>query len=339
MNELMKNEMKGLYLFNKYPEIINGKDKGTVHKFPFIEGNYSSHTIVVETMRGLPIALASGMNFLMPEQAPKIQIEYHKETFGLETKAVEIIPFDNENPEEYESIINNLPEKSLIVLQPYDNFLEKVYSVDPKVLWKLNSKSNLIEIAEGFTPKRIKKSLEQLLAGTTPFVVKKSYPGAAGDGVKVVKDIKNVDFSSFLNDDHPFFVEEFIDFQHNYGIQFFIDKQGQSHYFGHNYQQTSQEGEFLGVTCFLGGNPPSELLDIGYEICENIAKTGYFGFAGLDSITKDGKYYIIDPNIRITASTPAFVLKEQLMDIYGSPFVQLSFVEIKAKSPVQVVET
>lgn len=317
-------ELNKKILFNKYPELLNGKDKTEEQKYPFVEGGYGSQTIVVETMRGLPIAMKLGMGFMMPEQAPQIQVQYLMDKFGLPLP--ELLLFDNEDPLSYNEIIEGLPEKSLVVLQPYDSFSKNTYLVNPDHLQFLNSKENLPLIALN-TPKVLEGSIDDLVNQHGKIVIKKKGPGAAGDSVKITDDPETTI-------DGEYFIEEFIPAEANYGIQFFVSPSGIS-YVGHNYQQTTADGEFLSVTCLLDQEPPEQLLKLGYEACKNLGN--YTGFVGFDALFSKGEFTFIDPNIRMTAATPAFVLKDELKELLG-PVVQITSGEIKAESPERIID-
>ncbi|MFB6115039.1 MAG: hypothetical protein ABEK04_02010, partial [Candidatus Nanohalobium sp.] len=65
--------------------------------------------------------------------------------------------------------------------------------------------------------------------------------------------------------------------------------------------------------------------------------TGYTGFVGIDVLEEDGELYAIDPNIRITAATPGFMLGDELEEEYGR-FITIQGMEVEADSFQEVTE-
>ncbi|MBU4086683.1 MAG: ATP-grasp domain-containing protein, partial [Nanoarchaeota archaeon] len=313
LEKALKETFNSAYFFTKYPELKNNKDTGNP-VFPFVENGYDSQTIVSETMRFFPVAALTGGSFFMPSQAPIEQVESWLD-LGLPIPDVQI--YDNDDPQDYTKKVNALASKSLHLLHPFSNFSSEVCAVNPQLLLELNTKSSLPNLTE-HTPKKKKATLQEMLAMQPPFVVKKT-TGSSGDGVKIIKRPSQLsELESFLNGSE-FFVEDYIDYVHNHSLQFFVDSKGEIHYIGYGEQNTTEEGEYLGLVCMLNKTPAKGLLNVGEKTCAEIAARGYKGFVGLDILEDDeGKYHIIDPNIRCTAATPVYLLQEILVPILSA---------------------
>ena len=345
--EEIKANLKGSYLFTKYPEIINGKDLGRNHKFPFAEGGWSDKTIVAETMRFLPVASISDAKFMVPLQAPKEQIENLRNKLNLEVKDSQLIYFDNNNPESYIKILNRTPKKSLHVLHPYDNINHNSYAINPQIILELNNKANLDKLVEyNNIPKRELVPIDILTNGgiellKKPYVLKK-ITGSAGDGIKIIHDPTQIseNIETFLDGETEIIVEELIDASNSYSVQFFVDKKKNIHYVGHAEQKISPGGEYEGVTCILDKPPDKNLLEITQKACNKVVLKDYYGFVEFDVIQKrDNKQlYIVDPNIRLTAATPVYILKDKLVELLGNN-IHLASSQMKADNPSKVIET
>ena len=320
------------FLFSKYPEFMNGKDSSDTSDMAFAEGGYGPEIIASETMRGAPVAAVTGATLFLPVEVPMEQLDYLEEKFGLEKP--DTVEFDLQDPDSYTELLNSLPSGSLQVMHPYPELQEEVYANSQELLEYLNNKKNLPELAPN-TPHQEEVSAGELLEqGLSEEMVVKKHSGAAGDGVKITDQTSELE--EFLEPGEQVLLQEKVDSSSNYGIQYFI-KDGEPEFVGYNEQSTTEDGAFLGVICDLDGKPPEHLEQFGQELAENIAETGYEGFAGIDILEKDGELYAIDPNIRITASTPAFMMQEGLKQEFGE-YINLSGLEVEAESYGEVIE-
>lgn len=332
MNKDLSEVWSDQFLFSKYPEFFNGKDSEEASEIGFAEGGYGPEVIASETMRGAPVAAATGATLFIPEGVPEEQLHYLEEKFGVDKP--ETVEFDLQDPESYTEAVNSLPEGSLQVMHPYPGFDEEVYANSRELLSYLNDKRNLPELAPNTPDQEVLQAQQVLDQGLQEEVVVKKPSGAAGDGVVITGEAS--DLQDFLERGEEVIVQESLDADTNYGIQYFLED-GEAEFVGYNTQSTTEEGAFIGVTCDLTGEPPHHLQEFGQETAQNIAETGYEGFAGIDVLEKDGELYAIDPNIRITASTPAFMMQEGLKEEFGE-HVNLSGLEVQAESYGEVID-
>jgi hypothetical protein len=333
LEQVLQDFFVGQTLFTKYPELINGKDF-VEEGFPFVEGGYDDQTIISETMRFLLVASLGGANFLMPEQAPIEQVIHLQEKLGI--KFPNLLSYDNSDPVSYCGQIAALPDKSLHVLHPYGTIDPAKFFISPEILFQMNKKTNLQNLTSSI-PGKISPSIEELKNLEPPFVIKKE-TGAAGDGVKIVKNLEGLcSVEDFLSQGEEFYVEEYVDAVNNYGLQFFIDSSGLPYFLGHNYQIVTSEGEYEGGCCALEEKVDEGLLKVGLGVCSKLVEKGYGGFFGLDVLEdKEGNYFVVDPNIRMTAVTPVFLMKEKLKELLGN-YVSVSSSQMQANSPEEVI--
>ncbi len=220
------------------------------------------------------------------------------------------------------ALIKETSKRNLIMAQPIiDDRLLNDYQIDPKISIWLNDKKNLDQyVNPEFLPKRYAQfrngqdffdSTEKI---PVPCVVKIS-ASSSGEGIRIC--LNTIDFKKAKKDFKKragtIFVEKYISYLHNVGIQFGIpfDKKKSPHIIGYNHQVTAADGEFLGGFIFKGDKNKKikkikEL--ITHEILPKIQKMGWHGVGGLDVLlTADGKFYIIDSNFRTTGMT-AYIL-------------------------------
>ena len=325
-------------LFTKYPEIINGKDLGEIHRFHFQEGNYSDQTIIAETMRGLALAIATGTTFAYPIQAPIEQIKFWENMIG---KKANLLIYDNSNSKGYTKLMNSLTPSSLHVMHPYDMFNDNIYNTNPKILEFLNGKENLHFLTENTPQRKVIKTTnlnEEVNGFKEGYVLKKIHGSSSGDGVRIIKN-EDINFlDEFLKDTTEIILEEFINPIENYGMQFFIDKNSEVHYLGFNKQYTTKEGEFEAVSIIYSEEPDKEMYNIALAAAKNVASHNYEGWLGFDILkSSEDKYYIIDANIRMTAATSAIMLKEILQPLLGN-YVYLGVNEAYAENPSEIIQ-
>jgi hypothetical protein len=345
LNELMQKDLSGTTFFCKYPE--SHKDLNII--YPFADSNQPPEVIEAETARSFLIALATGADTLVQDTLWLGQADYLAATLGLENK-INIYTFNPSKPNSHIEAINSLPKKSVHVLHPYDLVDKNSYAVAPETLFFLNDKKKLGSIADA--PKRKIISLHDAvitknwflaeledLFGEIPsdIVVKKGSPSAAGDGV-YVGSLDDFNLRSMIEGQKEIIIEQFIPTSANYNVQYFIDGAGEFHLLGYGKQHIGMHGEYDGTTCFLAKAPHQNLLHTAEKTANNIAKFGYFGFAGFDILEEVGALtnYVIDANVRINASTGPYLVKEKLTELLG-PYVHVGSASITAQDEKKVI--
>ena len=208
--------------------------------------------------------------------------------------------------------------KKLIMAQPFlDADLEDCFQISPSLSVWLNDKNNIPEyIPSDCYPRRFVtfpngKALNAAdCVFSLPCVIKVS-SSASGDGVLICR--KEEDFArakkKFKSVRQTIFIEEYINYVHNIGIQFGIsfDRRKPIKIIGVNEQITTEDGEYMGAIIDrqqrISGVEKiyKLLLD---DILPAVRKKGWYGVGGFDVlIDQSGHFYFIDCNFRITAMT------------------------------------
>jgi len=333
--QALDSTLEGKYLLGRYPDGLNAPFGPNA----FTDGGHGPQLMVAEAMRALIIAQVSGCNVLLPKEGPLFQIEYLKNLFGMDFCDVGIVEYHETAPHTIRVASSMLPEHSLHVMHPFDVIPQKIYANPPELLLKLNSKDNMQYYPS--IPNRAVIAVESLLLQLPemqpPYVLKK-IAGTGGDGVKVVTQPCLDEIASFVNGQSKVIVEEYIDTAVNYAIQFFIADDGSIHLLGWDKQKTTPTGQFEGVTCYLDEAPPKNLYGLGYASTVKVKESGYVGFCAFDILEdKLGKYFLIDPNIRMVAPSPVYLLSDKLSKLIG-PYCYVESMNLKANDPMAAAE-
>lgn len=210
-------------------------------------------------------------------------------------------------------------EGNLIMAQPFlDSEMQNHFQIPAELTILLNDKKNLPEyVPEQYLAKRYAEYQGGKAFATSsdtlpiPCVVKVS-SSSSGDGIRICKTAEQLEsakkeyaaiFGSII-------VEQFIEIAKNYGIQFGIpfNQSKEVEIIGVSEQLTTPEGEFIG-----GVLDPLKLFHLDDEIkkafLEHILPTvrdmGWYGVGGFDVLVeKSGKFYMADPNFRMTGMSP-----------------------------------
>ncbi len=205
----------------------------------------------------------------------------------------------------------------LVMAQPFtDEDLRSSYRIEPKTTVWLNDKENLSdyiptehlpeEYFHFFSGKEFSSSVEEI---PLPCVVKMT-SSSAGDGVRICHTPEDLIGAkeAFGNLDGHVMVYEFIVATNNFCIQFGIpaDLGKEIEIIGFNEQLIGKCGEFLGGLVKPDFDKP-ELQEVyklmKEDILPKVRAMGWYGVAGLDVLmTKEGKFFFIDPNFRMTAT-------------------------------------
>lgn len=207
----------------------------------------------------------------------------------------------------------------LVMAQPFlDPALRHLYQIPPDVIVWLNDKLNLPRyIPASFLARRYAcfpdGSSFAAHNGTMPLpCVMKVSSSASGDGVRLCRT--TADFASAQTEyaalSSTIIVEECLDVARSFSIQFGIPFNGEadSEIIGISEQLTTPEGEFVGgiidpTMLFSTLDGLNQLL-LG-DVLPMVRRMGWYGVGGFDVLlARSGKFYIVDPNFRMTAMTP-----------------------------------
>ena len=223
------------------------------------------------------------------------------------------------------ALVDLVDDDQLVMAQPFlDKSLEKKFKIHPLLSVGLNDKRNKhIYIPDEYLPQKYaifsngKEFYQYSKSYPFPCVVKVT-SSSSGDGVvickstKEMKEVKNL----FAKLKGNIIVEEFIESIHNIGVQIGIpfNREMKPEIIGFNEQVISNQGEFLGG--IVNATKHISYFDdvkeaLISEIFPRIRSYGWYGIGGIDVlITKEGKFYFIDPNFRMTAMSTYIYLSK-----------------------------
>lgn len=212
-----------------------------------------------------------------------------------------------------------VPDGALVMAQPYDDLgLQDRFQLPAELTIWLNDKMHLRSVVPAeYLPERYAvfgsgSSFADYAGGVPlPCVVKVS-SSSSGDGVRICRTRRQL-----LNAQREYadirssvLVQEYIDVACNFGIQFGIpsDRGVPVEIIGVSEQLTTPEGEFIG-----GIVDPHRLMptidgvnDLLLQVVlPAVRELGWYGVGGFDVlIDRRGRYFITDPNFRMTGMTP-----------------------------------
>lgn len=195
------------------------------------------------------------------------------------------------------------PDKTYITSFPFETLSKAQQVIDPDALYKLHSKEAIAEI-----------SCSQ--AGVYddvqfPCLIKLSH-GYAGLGNFFVRNENDLTRArtqiATQWPDAPLVINQLLtDIVGDYGVQFYLNKQGEMTWLGFTQQVFNATGKWT------GGIFNADIQDALYDDFQKIAdpvsaylhRHGYFGVVGIDILeNKKGEFFLVDLNPRLTGITP-----------------------------------
>lgn len=237
---------------------------------------------------------------------------------------------DTRNAMIKESLKTMVPDGKLIMGQPFlDKDLESKYQISPELVITLNDKINRTKyVPAEYLPKQfhVYSNGVEAAADTCDFpfpCVFKVTSSSSGDGVRICRTLEDLEKAkaAFKHIQGTIIIEEYIETQMNLGIQFGIphDANQPIEVIGYNEQLTSDQGDYLGGIVHPSKTLPE--LDQIYAVLKNdilptVRQMGWYGVGGIDVlVNKEGKFYFIDPNFRMTAAfTYVYLTKNKKVD-------------------------
>ncbi len=194
--------------------------------------------------------------------------------------------------------------------------------IDRPTFIALNNKMRLADWTKGkFLPRRDIVSADELEAQLAnweyPYVIKPAddHPTAGGYGVMICyndDDLKRaLQRIGNVADATDFVIEDFIQAESNYCVQYAYSETLGLKYLGASIQNTDQYGKYKGNS--TASQVPDKVIEAGREIMQNGIDAGYRGIAGFDLLVdSDGDVYAIDLNFRQNGSTSLLLVNDLL---------------------------
>ncbi|UNC92230.1 hypothetical protein [Candidatus Contubernalis alkaliaceticus] len=224
-----------------------------------------------------------------------------------------------------------LSQKKKIVFNyphPSSEFNKEGYWIDPKLVKFLNNKANLERLVpKEHVPKRIIVHPSEIIKTANkfnklPLVIKAATDQPTGGGCDVIicKDRNDINNAwDYFQTCSTVVLEEYIEINQNYNLQFAKTINHQIIYLGASQQISNPTGHYLGNWLVKNNEPPGLLIQLGRLIMERACSLGFMGIVGFDIvISKENRVLAIDLNFRINGSTPALLLKESIFKIHNA---------------------
>lgn len=308
INKLSEIYGKNNIFFPKYPE--PWKDFSFWDNFQFYAWNYWPEVIHTEEARYLPITW--NMNVIIwKEVLSKDMIDYYSYMFSDTFSRENIISY---KWKEYYDIINNLPRYTLITPQPYKDFKENLYAINPNTTYNLNSKDKMEELTSQMPRREILNTYKIKKLTNFPFVLK-SNSGASWDWVRIIKSQKNLkDALEWFKTEKSLIVEEYIEEIWNFWVQILIPQKWNIEILALTRQITSKKWEYEWSFIDNDEKISEKLKEICIEIWENAQRKWFFWVAWLDFLQdKNWNFFFIDPNFRVTWATNLVLLHKKIL--------------------------
>ncbi|WP_192929758.1 ATP-grasp domain-containing protein [Alkaliphilus serpentinus] len=234
--------------------------------------------------------------------------------------------------EDYYDILNlfNAQEKKLVINHPHPNseIHHQTYWIDPKLLGFLNNKAQLKELVPKeyiparltIHPNKIAESIKEF--NSWPIIIKAASdePNGGGYDVMICNSKEEIDDAyQYFSTCHTVVVEEYIDIEKSYNIQFARTIKEDIVYLGVSEQITTPSGIYIGNWLEKNLHPSEEIIKLGYAIMKKASSLGFIGICGFDIVVaKDNRIYAIDLNFRLNGSTAAVLLQDSIYKSYDS---------------------
>ncbi|GGI41181.1 L-aspartate--L-methionine ligase LdmS [Mammaliicoccus stepanovicii] len=228
----------------------------------------------------------------------------------------------------YESLIQNITQNDKKIFFQYIHgehlCNDSKYAIYKPKFIDLNNKTKISQWTGGkYLPKReiveITDYEERIKSWTLPLVIKPGddLPTAGGYGVMICYNDKDLQQAhnriKEAQGTKQVIIEQFIEEEANYCVQYAYSKQTGIQYLGAVKQLTDKYGFYNGN--INAKDVPQSVIDAGYEIMQNGVNYGYQGVSGFDLLVdKHGEVFAIDLNFRQNGSTSMLLLKDRLKE-------------------------
>jgi len=208
-------------------------------------------------------------------------------------------------------------DQKFITVYPHQSIGQDQQAIDPEVLHQLHSKEVIGQI--DCPQAAVMNSIEP------PCLVKLSH-GYAGLGNYFVRTDDDVARVQQQVDQHwpqaKLVINEIIqDVEGDYGVQFYLDRDGNETWLGFTEQQFDTNLKWTGGNFLLAEQEKlkTQFLPIVQATSAHLHQHGYFGVVGVDILVNgSGECFLVDVNPRLTGITP-FLMASRIFAKRGIP--------------------
>ncbi len=218
-------------------------------------------------------------------------------------------------------------EQIYITSFPFEAIEASRQVIEPSALYHLHSKEAIVEIP--CSQAEVYKDVQ------FPCLIKLSH-GYAGLGnffVRNEADLKKA--QSQINEqwpDAPRVINQLLsDIVGDYGVQFYLNKQGELTWLGFTEQVFSAAGKWSGgvFNADIQDEFYDEFLRVAQPVAKYLHQRGYFGVVGIDILqNKKNEFFLVDLNPRLTGITPFLVASRLFIDEGYSHGIYAASVEL-----------
>lgn len=189
---------------------------------------------------------------------------------------------------------------------PFETMGAAQQVIDPETLYHLHSKEAIADIS---CPQAEVYNEVQF-----PCIIKLSH-GYAGLGNFFVRNEADLQKAQKqINEqwpDAPIVINELLtDIIGDYGVQFYLDKQGSITWLGFTQQVFNENGRWSGgvFNADIQDNLYDDFIKIARPVAQYLHKNGYFGVVGIDVLeNNNNEFFLVDLNPRLTGITPFLI--------------------------------
>lgn len=197
-------------------------------------------------------------------------------------------------------------DRRYITSFPFETMNASQQVIDPATFYGLHSKEAIAEIpcsqAEVYNEIQF------------PCILKLSH-GYAGLGNFFVRNEADLEKATAQIDtqwpDAPIVINQLLtSIIGDYGVQFYLDKQGEIIWLGFTQQVFNETGRWTGgvFNAEIQDNFYHEFLKIAEPVARYLHRNGYFGVVGIDILqNRDDEFFLVDLNPRLTGITPFLI--------------------------------
>ncbi|EDO35262.1 predicted protein [Nematostella vectensis] len=296
---LFAQDVPNGYLFPEYPSSFQknaasfNDEKYFIHDFPAPPVMYLDY---LRPIRVCPV-LGNDIPILLRRE-PSIPLQTHWRKWVPDYQEPDIRVYSKENT----------GDAPLIMVFPHQNISREKHALDPDLHYELLSKETVQELGAP-CPKHL-----SLSDYTTPCMLKATH-GLFCYGTYMAKNEEEAqealrELTEEMCCERPVVTEVIPEVTGNYCVQFYLHRNGDTHWVGVSRQIIGESLSWGGGV--VDAREQQRLKDLLIKtvmpVKEYLYKKKFFGFVGMDILTNKDGQFVIDLNPRINGSTPLLMM-------------------------------